>query len=159
MNGRLNLLVFMLALITACTGEKTRLTVTVQPTPPVTPWLTATKAPAPLPTQSPSVALVPQLIDDLAARLAISKDQIALEELRLLEWQSKSLGCPPSSPKTRLPLEYVMIVTENGTRYERPTQRPKLDKNTPMVVTLLVDQKTYVYYVIGNQFLFCPDGR
>jgi hypothetical protein len=38
-------------------------------------------------------------------------------------------------------------------------ERPKPGKNTAMVIVLLVGEAAYPYYVVGDQFLFRPDGQ
>lgn len=99
-----------------------------------------------------------QITHDLATRLGVSEDQIAIQGLRFVAWETESLHCPPS-PDSTLSLEYVMIVTEDGVRYELPTGGLKQDKYSAMLAVLSVDEDFYSYYVIGDQFLFCPNEQ
>ncbi len=154
----LSVLSVILVFIAACTGENTQPGATTRPAPLVTPLPPATETPTPLPTLNPSVAPVPQLIDDLAARWGIPRERIAVQGLRPVVWQAESLHCPPPLDPT-FPLEYVMIVTEDGARYELPTEKPKPGKDTPMLVLLSAGENIYRYYVIGDRFLFCPDEQ
>ena len=152
------IVILTLVLITTCSNENIQPSTTTRPVPPATKRPPATETPTPLPTLDPSVAPVPQIMDDLAARLGIPKEQIVVQGIRPVVWQAESLHCPPP-PDPAFSLEYVMIVTEDGARYELPLERPKPGKNTTMVIVLLVGEATYPYYVVGDQFLFCPDEQ
>jgi len=154
----LSMTILILVFIPACTSENIQLDTTTQPAPPVTERPPATELPTPLPTLDPSIAPVSQFIDDLAGRLGIPKEQIAVQGLRPVVWQAESLRCPPP-PDPTFPLEYVMIVTEDGTRYELPSERNKPGKDTAMAIVFLVGETSYSYYVVGDQFLFCPDEQ
>jgi hypothetical protein len=109
----------------------------------------------PLPTLDPSAATVPQLIDDLAARLGVPESEIVFQGLWLVEDLAESLDCSPHLG-SEFVLEYVMIVTEDGERYERPVKVFKLDEDGAMGVLLLAGETPYLYYVVGDRFLFCP---
>ena len=99
-----------------------------------------------------------QVTHDLAVRLGVSEEQIAIQGLRFVAWETEDLYCPPH-PDSTPSLEYVMIVTEDDVRYELPTEGFKKDKYSATLVVLSVDKDFYFYYVIEDQFLFCPNEQ
>jgi hypothetical protein len=52
-----------------------------------------------------------------------------------------------------------MIVTEDGARYEPPKKNLKLGKDTALLVLLSAEGTSYPYYLLEDQFLFCPNGQ
>jgi hypothetical protein len=109
----------------------------------------------PLSTVNPSTALVPQLMDDLARRLNISQDRIALQEIWLLKWKASTVNCPAARRPPKFSQQHVMIVSDDGVKYELPDGDAK-PSNTAAAIDLLVGNTVYNYYVIDGKLLFCP---
>ena len=118
---------------------------------------TSTSAHSPIspPALDSSTGAVPQLVDDLANRLDIPREQIALRGLRPVVWQKESLDCPPL-PDSTAPLEHVMIITEEGARYEEPGKDFKPGQASTILVLLEANETTYPYYILEGEFLPCP---
>jgi hypothetical protein len=111
-----------------------------------------------LPTLNPSTALVPQLMDDLAKRLNVSQDQIVLQEIWLLKWKASTVSCPSGRRSPKFSQQHVMIVGDDGVKYELPDRNTK-PGNTTVAIDLLVGNTEYTYYVVDGNVLFCPGVR
>jgi hypothetical protein len=98
------------------------------------------------------------LVDDLADRLEIPREQIMLRGLRPVAWQKDSLSCP-QLPDSRVPLEYAMVVTQEGTRYEETARELKPGQETSMLVLLEADGILYPYYLVDDELLACPPEK
>jgi len=153
----LSILAIAIVLLSAC-AEKGTTRHTDEPT--VTPYVTEQPSATPdstlLPTLNPPSVPAPQLVNDLARRLSISRDEIALQRLRPVLWQKDTLQCPPLSDES-IPMEHVMIVTEEGARYEPPAEGLRPGEDTALLVVLLVEERSYAYFVLNDRFLFCPN--
>jgi hypothetical protein len=149
MRSALSVLIVPLLSIAACTAGGARPGAATHPAPP------ASATPAPSLTPGPSGVSESQLADDLAARLGISRERIVFRGAWPVVWQAGPLRCPALLDPGLSP-GYVMIVTEDGARYERLAEAPESGKGTATAFVFSVAEALYIYYVVGEQVLFCP---
>jgi hypothetical protein len=107
------------------------------------------------PTLDPDIALVPQLIADLASRTGVSSAEIRLLGLRPVRWQKDVLECPPVLEETAS-RDFIMIVTEGGARYELVNEKFVPGKEDALQIRLSANESNYAYYVVDDVFIFCP---
>lgn len=72
---------------------------------------------------------------DLAQRLGLDPDEIAVERVEAVDWPDASLGCPEPG------MVYAQVIT--------PGYR----------ITLRHGQRTYVYHATATRAILCPEQR
>ena len=90
---------------------------------------------------------------DLAKRLNISVTEIDLVAVEPVIWLGPSPRCPPLE-RTPLP-GHVMVVTEEGERYELPGARKFKDLTRGYLITLAVGDSRYRYCSDGGRVIRC----
>ena len=90
---------------------------------------------------------------DLAERLGISPAGIELVAVEPVIWLGPGPRCPPSEG-TPLP-GHVMVVTEEGERYELPGARKFKDLTRGYLITLAVGDSRYRYCSDGGRVIRC----
>lgn len=90
---------------------------------------------------------------DLAERLGISPAEIELVAVEPVIWLGPGPRCPPSEG-TPLP-GHVMVVTEEGERYELPRARKFKDLTQGYLITLAVGERRYRYCSDGVRVIRC----